>query len=220
MEADRQRLYGFLRQGLDGRAVDGVMTALERLFVAAETGLVGLRPSSDLDREAILAAARDVLHDDDPASGMHGFATRTLKVVPLDAAAHLRSKSAGTVRSTDWPPPGISSFGVSALLYLRYSADMRDDVFARVHNAAHETLLIPLRAARLPDGRLLGREWIVPWTTVADSVFFYLTHSLLGLDEAADTLGRFVRHLPGILPMGFTLDSEFDTSGELVVLAG
>lgn len=220
MLTGRDRFLVFLQRRLGDAAADRMMDVLWSLFRTSEDRLVELIPADRVDGASLLAAAKDVLVDDNPASGMRGFSVDSVRVVPIAEAAALRSKSAGTVRPTDWPPPGISSFGVSALLFLRYAPDMRDDVFQAVHMAVHDTLLTGLRHAHLPDGGLLGREWIVPWTTVTDSVFFYVTHTLMGLDEAAGNLGRFVRLMPGVLPIGFTLDDGGNTSGELVVIAG
>jgi len=216
----RVQLHDFLiSQGVSADSSQLAVNNLGGLFTAAETRRVILTPASQIDQVALLEAAKDVLQDD-CSGGLKGFRVTAVQAVPILDAQHLRSKSAGTVRPTDWPPRGISSFGVSALMFLRYSPDMHHDVFGAVHQAAHDALFDKLRYAALPDGGLLGREWIVPWTTITDSVFFYLTHTVMKLDEDAERLGRFIEFMPGALSMGFSLDSEGNTSGELVVIAG
>ncbi|MEA3249621.1 MAG: hypothetical protein U9Q03_04685 [Patescibacteria group bacterium] len=219
MSTGREEFQKSLRGRLDLTVVGGVMDTLGELFTAAETGQVRLAPKDKVDTEALLGAAKDVLQDDEPG-GINKFRVTSVKLVRIWEAGHLRSKSIGAIRPTDWPPSGISSFGVSVLLYLRYSPDMRDNLFQSVHNLVHVTLLRDLRKACLPDGGQLGGTWIVPWTIVSDSVLFLVTHTLLGLDEAAGNLERFVRFMPGVLPIGFTCDAGGNTSGELVVIAG
>lgn len=219
MSDGREKLHQFfLGRGVPTEQADGTMQNLEALFQAADSRIIQLTPQGEVDKIGILKLVKDVLHDDTSGETC-GFTVKMVQAVPVDKVQCLRSKSVGMMRPTDWPPAGISSFGISALLFLRYSADMRDDVFGAVHEIAYRTLLDELRHVALPDGGLLGGAWIVPWTIVADSVFFYITHTVMGL-PAAEQLGQFVRHLPGVLPMGFRIRDSQIVSREMVVICG
>jgi hypothetical protein len=218
----KERLASYLRQELDELNTLKVLGDLSGLCCVADNGFYELKPVSQFDSDSYLLAAQGVLHEDylGPFPPSSSFQINSVRPIGINEARHLRSKSAGTVRPTDWPPPGLSSFGVSALLFLQYAADVPVSLFASVHQVAHEVLLHDLRSVRLPDDGLLGREWIVPWTTIADSVVFYLAYRMAGHEAVADSFGDFVRKLAEAIGLGFSLDDQENTSGELIAIAG
>ncbi len=220
MTISRDRLCQFLLSfGVVSHKADDAMNNLEEFFLAAESRRVDLTPRGEVDKLGLLRAARNVLHDNTPGE-TRGFTVKSLLTVPVLQAQSIQSKSVGSVRPTDWPPKGLSSFGISALLYLRYSGDVASGTFGSVHVAVHESLLGELRHAALPDGGLLGGSWIVPFTTITDSVFFYLSMMIAEKMDYSDELGRFVRHMPGAIPVGFRSNDSHRVSGDMVVLCG
>ncbi|MFH1047018.1 MAG: hypothetical protein V1738_01845 [Patescibacteria group bacterium] len=214
---DAGKLAQFLfRHDVTSHETDRVMTNLAGLFSAADKHIVKLAAQRAVDKAKLLRIAQAVLKDDNPGE-TRGFTVQQVRLVPITEARCLCSKNVGTARCTDWPPPGISSFGVSSLLYLRFSADMRSDIFCAVHELAHETLLKDLQSAILPDGGSLGGAWNVLWSNISDAVFFYLTQTIMGTEGAA-ALGEFVQQMPDVLPIGFWSKASHEVSHELIAI--